>query len=79
MNKDLQINRVGLKNVQERIRLNYGPGYGLTVTGGPAAARWSPSACPAPDRERRSSMLHIMVVDDEAPIRDWLVYLHPEV
>ena len=36
MNKDLQINRVGLKNVQERIRLNYGPGYGLTVTGGPA-------------------------------------------
>ena len=36
MNKDLQINRVGLKNVQERIRLNYGPGYGLTVTGGTA-------------------------------------------
>ena len=36
MNKDLQINRVGLKNVQERIRLNYGPGYGLTVTGGQA-------------------------------------------
>lgn len=28
MNKDLQINRVGLKNVQERIRLNYGPATG---------------------------------------------------
>lgn len=33
MNKDLQINRVGLKNVQDRIRLNYGPEYGLTITG----------------------------------------------
>ena len=35
-NKDLQINRVGLKNVQERIRLNYGPDYGLNITGGPS-------------------------------------------
>ena len=33
MNKDLQINRVGLKNVQDRIRLNYGPEYGLTIAG----------------------------------------------
>lgn len=36
MNKDLQINRVGLKNVQDRIRLNYGPEYGLTIAGGPS-------------------------------------------
>ena len=36
MNKDLLINRVGLKNVQDRIRLNYGPEYGLTIAGGPS-------------------------------------------
>ena len=35
MNKDLQINHVGLKNVQDRIRLNYGPEYGLSISGGP--------------------------------------------
>ena len=35
-NKELQINRVGLKNVQERIRLNYGSDYGLAITGGPS-------------------------------------------
>ena len=30
------INRVGLKNVQDRIRLNYGPEYGLTIASGPS-------------------------------------------
>ncbi len=32
LQKDLPINRVGLRNVQERIRLNYGVQYGLTLS-----------------------------------------------
>ena len=33
LHKDVQINRVGLRNVHDRIQLNYGREYGLAVTG----------------------------------------------
>lgn len=31
LNKDMNINRVGIKNVNERLKLNYGDGYGLRI------------------------------------------------
>lgn len=31
LNKDMNINRVGIKNVNERLKLNYGDGYGLKI------------------------------------------------
>ena len=52
MSKDLQINRVGLKNVQERIRSQLRPRLRLTVIGGRRRHGGLPCACPAPDREK---------------------------
>lgn len=34
LHKDVQINRVGLRNVHDRVQLNYGREFGLAVTGG---------------------------------------------
>ena len=31
LNKDMNMNKVGLKNVNERLKLNYGDAYGLKI------------------------------------------------